>query len=60
METIKASVLHFLMTDNVEEVKYPTQSIFIQDGNALFQSFIGLALIFGGALLQMLIQMAQN
>ena len=48
------------MTDNVEEVKYLTQSIFIQDGNALFQSFIGLALIFGGALLQMLIQMAQN
>ena len=48
------------MTDNVEEVKYPTQSIFIHDGNALFQSFIGLALIFGGALLQMLIQMAQN
>ena len=56
----KTSMLHFLMKDNVEEVKYPTQSMFIQDRNALFPSLIGLALAFGGVLLQILSQIAQK
>ena len=48
------------MKDNVEEVKFPTQSMFIQDGNILFHSLIGLAPTFGGVSLQMLSQIAQK
>ena len=40
VKTNKASMLHFLMKDNVEEVKYPIESVFIQDGNALFHFLI--------------------
>ena len=57
-KTTKSSMLHFLMKGNVEEVKYPTQSMFIQDGNALFYYLIGLVPTFGGVSLQMLSQMA--
>ena len=53
-------MLHFLRKDNVEEVKYPTQPMIIQDGNALFHSFIGLAPTFGVVSLKMLSQMAQK
>ena len=59
-KTTKSSMLHFLMKGNVEEVKYPTQSKFIQDGNALFYYLIGLVPTFGGVSLQMLSQMAQK
>ena len=34
-------MLHFLIKGNFEEVKYPTQSMFIQDVNALFHSLSG-------------------
>ena len=34
---------HFLMKDNVKEVEYLNDSMFIQGGNALFHSFFGLA-----------------
>ena len=36
----KTSILQFVMKDNVEEVKYPTQSIFIDDGSALFHYLV--------------------
>ena len=58
-KTNKVSMLYFLMKDNVEEVKFPTQSMFIQDGN-IFYSLIGLAPTFGGVSLQMLSQIAQK
>jgi len=34
-ETNKASMLHFLLDENTDEVPYPKDAIFIQDGNAL-------------------------
>ena len=52
--------IHFLMKDNIEEVKYLTESMFIQDGNVLFHFLIGLAPTFGGVLLQMWSQIAQK
>ena len=39
-KTSKASMLYLLMKDNVEEVKYPNQPMFILDENALFHSLI--------------------
>ena len=56
----KPSLLHFLIKGNVEEVKYSTQSMFIQDGNALFHFLICLVPTFGGVSLQMLNQLSQN
>ena len=56
----KPSLLHFLIKGNVEEVKYSTQSMFIQDGNALFHFLICLVPTFGGVSLQMLNQLSQK
>ena len=53
-------MLHFLMKDNIKEVKYSVESIFIQDGNGLFHSLIGLAPTFGDVSLQILSKMAQK
>ena len=43
VRTKQASMFHFLMKDNIKEVKDPVESIFIQDGNGLFHSLVGLA-----------------
>ena len=59
-KTSKASILYLLMKDNVEEVKYPNQPMFILDENALFHSLIGLAPTFGGVSLQLLSQMDEK
>ena len=59
-KTNKAAALHFLMDDNTEEVSLPVNSMFIQDGNALFHSFIGIAPTFGGFSLQILEQMSKK
>lgn len=37
-KTNKAAMLHFLMEDAPEDVSYPTDSLYIQDGNALFHA----------------------
>ena len=37
-KTNKAAMLHYLMEDAPEEVPYPTDSIYTQDGNALFHA----------------------
>ena len=36
--TNKAAMLHFLLEDAPENVPYPTDALFIQDGNALFHA----------------------
>ena len=59
-KTNRVSMLHFLMKDNVKEVKYTTKRMFIQDANTLFHSLIGSAPTFGSVSLQMLSQMAQK
>ena len=59
-KTNKASMLHYLIKQNVNEAKYPKDSMFIQDGNALFHSLKGLSPTFGGVALQMLGQMVQK
>ena len=47
-KTNKAAALHFLTEENTEHVTLPNHSMFIQDGNELFDSFIGVAPTFGG------------
>ena len=37
-KTNKAAMLHYLMEDAPEEVPYPTDGLYIQDGNALFHA----------------------
>ena len=37
-KTNKAAMLHSLMEDAPEEVPYPTDSLYIQDGNMLFHA----------------------
>ena len=53
-KTNKASMMHFMMEDHNEEVTYPKDSMFIQDGNALFHTMTNLAPTFGGISLQLL------
>jgi hypothetical protein len=54
-KTNKAAMLHFLTEDDAEEVPYPTDNtIFIQDGNALFHSLTNLGPTFGAICLQLL------
>ena len=47
-KTNKASMLHFLLKDINEEVPYPKEAFFIQDGNALFHELKDLPPTFGG------------
>ena len=58
MKTNKAAMLHFLLDERKDEVPYPKDAIFIQDGNALFHALTNLPLTFGGICLQVLDQMA--
>jgi len=56
-KTNKAAMLHFLMEDAPEDVSYPTDSLYIQDGNALFRALTNLPTTFGAICLQVLDQM---
>lgn len=41
-KTNKATILHYLLQDRDEEVTYPKDTLFIQDGNALFHIMMNL------------------
>ena len=41
-KTNKATILHYLLQDRDEEVTYPKDVLFIQDGNALFHMMTNL------------------
>ena len=56
-KTNKASMLHFLVEDTPEVVTYPTDSLYIQDGNALFHALTNLPPTFGTICLKLLDQM---
>lgn len=56
-KTNKAAMLHYLMEDAPEEVIYPAESLYIQDGNALFHALKNLPPTFGEICLQVLDQM---
>ena len=56
-KTNKAAMLHYLIEDAPEEVPYPTDSFYIQDGNALFHALKNLPPTFGEICLQVLDQM---
>ena len=56
-KTNKAAMMHFMLEDVSEEVTYPTESIFIQDGNALFHALNNLPPTFGAICLKILDQM---
>ncbi|XP_063959228.1 uncharacterized protein LOC135154916 [Lytechinus pictus] len=56
-KTNKASMLHFLMEDAPEDVPYPEDALYIQDGNALFHALENLPPTFGQICLQVLDQM---
>ena len=50
-------MLHFVMEDSPEDVPYPTNSFYIQDGNALFHALTNLPPTFGTICLKVLTQM---
>ncbi|KAL7397163.1 hypothetical protein ABVT39_017800 [Epinephelus coioides] len=50
-------MLHFLLNDRTDEVTYPKDAIFIQDGKALFHSLTNLPPTFGAICLHVLDQM---
>jgi len=50
-------MMHSLLEDVSQEVTYPTESIFIQDGNALFHALTNLPPTFGAICLKILDQM---
>lgn len=56
-KTNKAAMLHFLMEDAPEDVPYPKDALYIQDGNALFHALTNLPPTFGTICLQVLDQM---
>lgn len=41
-KTNKAAMLHCLMEDAPEDVPYPKEALYIQDGNALFHALMNL------------------
>jgi hypothetical protein len=59
-KTNKAAMLHLLLEDAPEDVTYPTDSIYIQDGNALFYALTNLPPTFGAICLQVLDQMVSK
>ncbi|XP_033949403.1 uncharacterized protein [Pseudochaenichthys georgianus] len=56
-KTNKATILHQLQQDRDEDVLYPNDALFIQDGNALFHMMSNLPPTFGGICMQLLDQM---
>ena len=57
-KTNKASMLHFLLADTTEEVPYPSDAIYIQDGMALWYVLTNLPQTCGDICLQVLDLMA--
>ena len=53
-KTNKAATLHYLMEDAPEEVTYPKEAFYIQDGNALFHALMNLPPTFKRICLQSL------
>ena len=53
-KTNKAAMLQYMMDDAPEEVIYPAESLYIQDGNALFRALKNLPPTFGEICLQVL------
>ena len=56
-KTNKAAMLHYLIDDTPEEVVVPANSMYIQDGNALFHALKNLPPTFGEICLKVLDQM---
>ena len=56
-KTNKATMMHYILEDKTDEVPYPKDSFFIQDGNALFHALLSLPPTFGDICLQILDQM---
>ena len=56
-KTNKAGMMHFMLEEVSEEVTYPTESILIQDGHALFHALNNLPPTFGAICLKILDQM---
>ena len=50
-------MLHYVLDETTEEVQYPVESFFIQDGNALFYALTNLPPTFGDMCLMILDQM---
>ena len=46
-KTSKAAMLHYMMDDAPEEVIYPAERLYIQDGNTLFHALKNLPPTFG-------------
>ena len=59
-KTNKAAMLHYLLEDNPEDVPYPKDAIYIQDGMALLYSLTNLQPTCGGICLQVLDHMASK
>lgn len=59
-KTNKADMLHFLMEDNTQDVSYPKDALYIQDGMALFYVLANLPQTFGGICLQVLDNMVSK
>ena len=59
-KTNKAAMLHFLLEDTLDDVPYPKDAIYIQDGMALWYSLINLQPTCGGICLQVLDHMASK
>ena len=53
-KTNKAAMLHYLMEDAPEDVPYPKEAFYIQDGNALFHALMNLPPTLEGICLQSL------
>ena len=53
-KTNKATILHYLLQDRDEEVTYPKDALFIQDGNALFHMMTNLQPTCGQICMQLL------
>ena len=56
-KTNKATIFHYLLQDREEEVPYPKDALFIQDGNALFYMITNLPPTCGEICFQLLDQM---
>ena len=59
-KTNKATMLHYLLTDHIDEVPYPADAIHIQEGNALIHALKDLPHTFGGLCLKILNQMVSK
>ena len=56
-KTNKATILHYLLQDDVDEVTYLKDALYIQDGNALFQALTSLPPTFREICLRLLDRM---